>query len=669
VNTGTGGSLSLLQAALQLAEERGLPVFPCREKDEWVNGELREAKSPLTLHGFKDATTNLDVIERLWVRRDDAVIDVPAGPATGLLVIDVDPDGMPWYRERLDQFKCGRIHHTRRGLHLVYRYPAGKRIRSTTDKLAPGVDVRAEGGYVIWWPACGLQTVGNLEDRAEAPPWLIDLIEQTQRQDADGAGNRNAAVGREGLYVASARNNFLSGRAYNLRKKGSSVEQLFVVLAAMNEAYCRPPLEESEVRKIAAGKAILLAGEGDHAAGASDWQPPAVVTYGASFDPAKIPLRRWLIGNRRSLGEVTQDVGPPGVSKSTLVLTDAVAIVTGRPILADAVHESGAVLYLAGEDARRDVEARIAGICRRHNISPAELADRLHVFYLTELKDPSTYTLASMIEDVAVLNANMMQWLRDYPNVIAILLDPLIGWHQLIERSNEALQFLASRLRALAVQTGRHIGFDHHTNKAAQSDPEGHVRNPAAARGAGSLVGDIRWNFTLACLRLETGRECGIPEEELWRYRRLDGLKANYGANPRTMRLLRVESVVIPNGESVPVLTEVDMERTREDAEKRKAAEQDARLNSLAGALTRMLIEHRPRSVQATAQWLMVHAPDIYVSAGGKPLGLSSIRDRLPKDLGIGLSASPGNGQQRIVWRPSESAGKPAQIDFEQGQT
>jgi hypothetical protein len=425
------------------------------------------------------------------------------------------------------------------------------------------------------------------------------------------------------------------------------------------------------VRKIAECKADITTDEEDRAAAAEshDWQRPPVVTYGASFDPAKIPLRRWLIGNRRSLGEVTQDVGPPGVSKSTLLLTDAVAIVAGRKILADPVHQSGTVLYLAGEDARRDVEARIAGICARYHIAPAELADRLHVFYLTEVKDPSAYTLASMVEDVAVLNSNMMQWLRDYPDLIAILLDPLIAWHQLIERSNEALQFLASRLRGLAVQTGRHIGFDHHTNKAAQSDPEGHVRNPAAARGAGSLVGDIRWNFTLACLRLETGRECGIPEEELWRYRRLDGLKANYGANPRTMRLLRVESVVIANGESVPVLTEVDMERTREDAKERQVAEEEKRLNSLAAALTRMLIEHRPRSVQATAQWLMVHAPDIYVSAGGKPLGLSTIRERLPRDLGVGLRASPGNGQQRIVWRPSEGVGKPAEIDFGQGET
>jgi hypothetical protein len=46
-----------LQAALLLASI-GIPVFPCRASDETINGKLYKAKSPLTLNGFKDATTD-----------------------------------------------------------------------------------------------------------------------------------------------------------------------------------------------------------------------------------------------------------------------------------------------------------------------------------------------------------------------------------------------------------------------------------------------------------------------------------------------------------------------------------------------------------------------------------------------------------------------------------
>src|SRR5262249_37067358 len=95
---------------------------------------------------------------------------------------------------------------------------------------------------------------------------------------------------------------------------------------------------------------------------------PTVISYGAEFDPAAIPLRQWLLGTRRSLGEVTVDSGPPGTNKSMLMQTDAVSIVTGRRILNDAAHMQGEVLFLVGEDMRRDFEARLAAILTRHHI-------------------------------------------------------------------------------------------------------------------------------------------------------------------------------------------------------------------------------------------------------------------------------------------------------------
>jgi hypothetical protein len=39
-------------------------------------------------------------------------------------------------------------------LHLIFQHAAG--LRCSAEKIAAGVDVRAIGGYVIWWPAAGL---------------------------------------------------------------------------------------------------------------------------------------------------------------------------------------------------------------------------------------------------------------------------------------------------------------------------------------------------------------------------------------------------------------------------------------------------------------------------------------------------------------------------------
>lgn len=396
------------------------------------------------------------------------------------------------------------------------------------------------------------------------------------------------------------------------------------------------------------------------------WTPPDVVTYGASFNMAKIPQRRWLLGNRRSIGELTVDAGPPGVNKSTLMLSDAVQIITGRPILNDTVHENGEVLYLAGEDARRDVEARLAGILTHYRIDPKELADKLHVVYLAEV-DPMIYTLAQMSEDMASLNTQMLDWLRDLPRVLATFVDPLAAWHRLIENSNEALQLLCTKLRAVAVQGKRHVGVDHHVTKIAMSDPEAHVGNLAAVRGAGSITAYTRWAFTVAKLKAETAAAHGIGEaEERWRYRRLDPLKTSYRPDGNEMRLLKVESVPIPNGESVGVLVEVNVEQTRLAGEERKKADARERTHRLADALGIMLRESRPRTAATAALWLITHCPEVMPSKTGEPLSEFTVRRRLPGLIGAGIYTTLEGGKRaRIVMREAPGNGKGSQIDFE----
>lgn len=153
-------------------------------------------------------------------------------------------------------------------------------------------------------------------------------------------------------------------------------------------------------------------------------------------------------------------------------------------------------------------------------------------------------------------------------------------------------------LRELAVRGQRHVGLDHH-NKVAMADCEAHVGNLAALRGATAIVTNARWCFTLARLKPETAQDFGIPDTERKAYRRLDSLKASYGADDDTARLLHVESVTIAKGESVGVLVEVDMERTRQEAGERKREAEDDKRQRLTDALAEMRRQARPRSASA----------------------------------------------------------------------
>ncbi len=225
-----------MQSALELAEEYGLPVFPCRPD-----------KRPHTEHGFKDASTNLDTIEEWWRRWPDALIGVPTGKPSNIIVLDVDPDGLAWYQEHADRLNAGRIHRTRRaGYHLLYKAPQ-QEIRNTASQIAPGIDVRGEGGYIVWWPAHDCEAVGGIDDIAAAPTWLLERMAQPQKDEPAGAAG-------DGFISEGGRNAYLSREAYRLRKQGMAVAQILVVLRAINETRCRPPLGDAELRAIADGK-------------------------------------------------------------------------------------------------------------------------------------------------------------------------------------------------------------------------------------------------------------------------------------------------------------------------------------------------------------------------------------------------------------------------------
>lgn len=195
-----------MQSAMRLAEEEGLPVFPCRARDEIVHGKTYRAKSPLTLSGFKDACKNLDQIEAWWSRWPDALVGVPMGPSSGLFALDFDPRGLPWYSEHAHKLGAGRVHKTRRGYHLIYKHSG---IGNTSNRLSDGIDTRGnDEGYIIWWPAHGATATGEMEDIGPLPEWVAQKLAAPEKPKAvngslqDGVGVDKSAdllarVGRD----------------------------------------------------------------------------------------------------------------------------------------------------------------------------------------------------------------------------------------------------------------------------------------------------------------------------------------------------------------------------------------------------------------------------------------------------------------------------------------
>jgi hypothetical protein len=229
---------------LQRAVARGWPVFPAGPD-----------KAPLTARGFKDASRDKSTIMRWHKAHPGALWATPTGEVSGLLVLDIDPAGAAWYAEHAAELQCGYIVKTPRGHHLYYTMPQGQEVRNSASKIAPGVDIRASGGYVIAWAMHGHETVGEPDDIGPPPEWLL-------RQAANPAKAANVSgeiseISGISTPLASAineggRNDHLARLAGMLAGQGYDGDAVLAAVRAENAHRCRPRLDDDEIQRTVA---------------------------------------------------------------------------------------------------------------------------------------------------------------------------------------------------------------------------------------------------------------------------------------------------------------------------------------------------------------------------------------------------------------------------------
>jgi len=175
VQSGTD-PIDMKSAALEYAQ-KGFRVFPCK-----IN------KSPLTKSGFKDATTDLKVINRWWTKSPNALIGFPTGG--GLVVIDVDMPAGPASLEALEKENASLPPTLEQktgsgGKHLFYLTEA--KISNSAGRLGNGLDIRADGGYIILPPS--MHQTGNRYEWvnqnsiAPLPEWVHHLLTMPRKKD------------------------------------------------------------------------------------------------------------------------------------------------------------------------------------------------------------------------------------------------------------------------------------------------------------------------------------------------------------------------------------------------------------------------------------------------------------------------------------------------------
>jgi hypothetical protein len=165
--------LNTLESALDIAAQ-GFPVFPVKLcPDACLKCSI--CKAPASQHGFRDATLDPEQIRALWKQHPGQLIGVPTGDVSNFDVLDLDSakhaEAIAWWMSNRQRIPYTRTHQTGSGgLHIYFKHNA--LARTGNGKLGEGIDVKAAGGYVVWWPAFG-RKIAHEGPISEWPDWLI----------------------------------------------------------------------------------------------------------------------------------------------------------------------------------------------------------------------------------------------------------------------------------------------------------------------------------------------------------------------------------------------------------------------------------------------------------------------------------------------------------------
>lgn len=304
-----------LRAALFYAS-RGWPVFPVA----W------QGKEPLILGGFKNAFLDENKIRSTWTAPlYPTNIAIRTGELSKTVVVDCDAKhgGETEFRQVLAELDLDpmvldtfTVRTGGGGFHFYYEHPGG--FIPCRVGLRPGLDIRADGGYVVAPPSS--HPSGNTYEithnvkLAPLPEVLLQWMLRT-RSISVGA----LQEGTDGV-VEGGRHDYLFRLGGALRRPGLSEKALSAALHTQNVQLCKPPLPEHEIDSIVRSLARYAPGnpvEGkiQPLAGELPWIKASEL-MGALFDyladkdkvaglPCGMPSLDALLGGGKREGELT----------------------------------------------------------------------------------------------------------------------------------------------------------------------------------------------------------------------------------------------------------------------------------------------------------------------------------------------------------------------------
>ena len=591
--------MSITEAALFLAQ--AYPVFP-----------VDASKRPLTARGFKDATRDPAEIRALFARAHG--IGVPTGTWSGFVAIDIDVKegraGLEWLAANEHRLPRTRRHRTQSGgFHLLFLAPPGRTIRNSASKIAPGIDVRADGGYVVAPPTPGYSVADDAMP-APIPAWLLALLDppkpapapyQPPRLSGAATAYGSAALDRATSAIMGASD---GAKHDTLNREAYSIGGL-VTAGEIPEGEARSALESAlqgirhRCDDFPAAQRTLASAFAAGMAQPRNVPPPRIVRRVIEEyepppnwqepPPMEEPPPHWDAepDMESEYGQAAEAQPEPSQGKAAPLWVDTTApdaeAIPQRPWIVPSYLMRGSVSVLSGQGAGGKSSLvvgwtialatgqAINGFApyaptRVVNYNTEDDQDEQRRRYSAALIAQKTtgaeiadrvircgpHNIGTLFErdptTGRITPTAALQQLEDLcaeTGAEVLICDPLAELHNAEENDNTAMRAVIAAFRSMAQRLGIAVLILHHDRKGNNAPGD-----MDRVRGASAIIGAVRVMMTLTTMSNEEADKFGIPPDQRRRHFRIDGAKSNY-APATEAEWWRLDGYQIPNGETV----------------------------------------------------------------------------------------------------------------------
>jgi hypothetical protein len=270
----------------------------------------------------------------------------------------------------------------------------------------------------------------------------------------------------------------------------------------------------------------------------------------SEFDSSKLPVRQWVYGFDYIRGYVSVLASAGGIGKTSMVIVEALAIATGRPLLGTEVKEQTNVWLVNLEDPRVEIEMRVLAAMQEYGVTPDEVRGKLFI----DGEDTFNVLLAAETRDGIQTNDDMLSAMTrkiEENSIGVVVFDPFVSLHQVNENSNSGIQTVVALLRKLARDANVSVLLVHHIRKGNGEDA-----TIDSVRGAGALIGAARAARVINRITEDDAVRMGVDPGSAKGIFRVDDGKSNLAPPAEKAVYRQMKGVQIDNGEWIGVAVE-----------------------------------------------------------------------------------------------------------------